>query len=1177
MKRRLHLFAVAVWLAVLANGSAVERFVPEGGALNYPTIQAAVTASVAGDIVRVQPGTYQESITFRSVDITLTSMNPGDSNVVQTTIIQGDGTNSVVSFASGQTTNTVFTGFTVRGGGGTVYSTDLLLGGGIYCYQSSPSIVGNIIEENHLTLDSTNLYSYGGAISCWDASPRIVRNIIRNNSANGGGAILSVSGGPVIQDNWIYNNTASFAGAAYLSDQGWFLNNTLFENTPDNLYVDATGLMANNIIANLAPATGVIANGSLSWFQYNDVWEPAGTEILQVIQTETNWITVPTSLAGTNGNLAVDPLFVSAANYDLNLSAASPCINAGDPSGLRSSNELDIAGGSRVFALRVNMGASEFRGDRNFPPIANAGPDQTITGWTLGSAVVLDGSASIDPDGDPLAFTWLQTAGPAVALLVTNAQASFTPAGLGEYRFELVVSDGVYDSTPDAVRVVITNLPPVASAGLGQSLPVVPEVLVLDGSHSLDPEGQPLSYHWRQTAGPFVPLITPKSPRPVIRPPAPGMYEFELIVSDEFSPSPPDSVKFYLGQCPPVANAGPTRYAGRPAIKLDGSGSFAPNSSAPLQYAWRQVSGPLLILWPTNVVNPGVSGFAQAATNQEAVFELVVSASGLASAPSTVKVVIVPAWNNSTISQVNPPFNTNRPTVFGFAGGNCNTGGAMSFPASWYQVANLFTISYTRDATSSTSDPRYFGYGDQLIVLLSSLAPAYDQLIQTMGHSTGCMPACDIAERFNITYKDSRYLVNRIALLDSGCGRDYNANIRNLASNRMPGKMFWVDNYYASAGRFRPGILNVEFPVPPADHSTPNTWYFPSWTLGAPYRATNFNNGVFAGAFFSPVGPGKNYQLETDRSEYYFGWTPPPTATFPLNKLVQMSPALYPARLPGVVELNGPTNGIVAAEHSVVFSCQPVLNAVKYQILVGPDAHRVNQLAWEGLTPPNQSLPKLPFARTWWKIRAADAYGTTSWSDPRCVLRDSDADGLSDEAEVLTSHTDPDNPDSDGDGVSDGNEVNVYFTNPLMPDPVVLSSPAVLPNSDFSLTLTNAFGRDVVVQASTDLENWVAITNFLALQQTIQIIDTTTPKPPARFYRAVLGHFLSLGESMTFTDAGFSFRIENLSGRGLALLVSTNLQDWETLTNFGAEQTRFQYLDPESVQQPARFYRAQLQ
>ena len=98
------------------------------------------------------------------------------------------------------------------------------------------------------------------------------------------------------------------------------------------------------------------------------------------------------------------------------------------------------------------------------------------------------------------------------------------------------------------------------------------------------------------------------------------------------------------------------------------------------------------------------------------------------------------------------------------------------------------------------------------MVTLSRLAPEYDQPIQTIGYSTGAMPACDVAERFNLVYKDPRYQVNRITLIDSAC-RAYVASISNLVSTRMPGKVFWIDNYYSVAGSFRPGTLNAEFPV----------------------------------------------------------------------------------------------------------------------------------------------------------------------------------------------------------------------------------------------------------------------------------------------------------------------------------------------------------------------------
>ena len=39
----------------------------------------------------------------------------------------------------------------------------------------------------------------------------------------------------------------------------------------------------------------------------------------------------------------------------------------------------------------------------NTPPSANAGPDQNVT---AGELVQLDGTASSDPDGDQLTFSW---------------------------------------------------------------------------------------------------------------------------------------------------------------------------------------------------------------------------------------------------------------------------------------------------------------------------------------------------------------------------------------------------------------------------------------------------------------------------------------------------------------------------------------------------------------------------------------------------------------------------------------------------------------------------------------------------------------------------------------------------------------------------------------------------
>ena len=99
----------------------------------------------------------------------------------------------------------------------------------------------------------------------------------------------------------------------------------------------------------------------------------------------------------------------------------------------------------------------------NEPPVANAGPDITITLPT--NTVVLNGEGSSDLDNNIASYEWTKISGPSpvnTSIPTSNKKWQVLVANLveGIYQFELKVTDAGGLFSKDTVQVTVTVQPP---------------------------------------------------------------------------------------------------------------------------------------------------------------------------------------------------------------------------------------------------------------------------------------------------------------------------------------------------------------------------------------------------------------------------------------------------------------------------------------------------------------------------------------------------------------------------------------------------------------------------------------------------------------------------------------------------------------------------------------------
>ena len=280
----------------------------------------------------------------------------------------------------------------------------------------------------------------------------------------------------------------------------------------------------------------------------------------------------------------------------------------------------------------------------NQPPVANAGPGQTVQ---VGGTVMLNGSGSTDQDGDLLTYAWsfVSRPGGSTATLTnpTTVQPTFVTDAAGNFVVQLIVNDGTVNSAPATVTIAAApaeNQPPVANAGPAQSVSVGATV-TLNGSGSNDPDGDLLTYAWSfvsRPGGSTATLTNPTTVQPTFVTDAAGNFVVQLIVNDGTVNSAPATVTIAAAPAanqPPVANAGPAQSVSVGAtVTLNGSGSNDPDGDL-LTYAWSFVSRPAgsaATLANATSVNPTFA--ADSAGSY--VVQLLVNDGTVNSAPATV-------------------------------------------------------------------------------------------------------------------------------------------------------------------------------------------------------------------------------------------------------------------------------------------------------------------------------------------------------------------------------------------------------------------------------------------------------------------------------------------------------------------------------------------------------------
>lgn len=167
-----------------------------------------------------------------------------------------------------------------------------------------------------------------------------------------------------------------------------------------------------------------------------------------------------------DGSVSLDTASIVSVKWDFG--DGSTPVNGSDPALLKTTHTYqEAAVYTVILTVKLNSIYNMTRTDTvvitvvaNVPPVANAGPDQTVEATSpSGAEVTLNASGSFDLYNDTLTYYWNWSAGSATGV------TSIVSFPLGTTNVTLTVNDGVFNATDTLAVTVTDTTPPTVYAG----------------------------------------------------------------------------------------------------------------------------------------------------------------------------------------------------------------------------------------------------------------------------------------------------------------------------------------------------------------------------------------------------------------------------------------------------------------------------------------------------------------------------------------------------------------------------------------------------------------------------------------------------------------------------------------------------------------------------------------